>query len=115
MVWWRRVERRRVAAPALARAFLRPSCVMVLDEPTSAMESWAEADWMAHFREVAKGRTTLIITHRLTTAMQVDLIHVMDSGRIVESGTHGELAVNGGRYAPSWQLQMRRDRPLEPA
>src|SRR5260221_1942305 len=94
---------------ALARAFLRPSPVIVLDEPTSAMDSWAEADWLRRFRTLAAGRTALIVTHRFTTAMQADVIHVMDSGRIVESGSHSSLVDRDGRYAHSWKAQMRAE------
>ena len=93
---------------ALARAFARRTPLIVLDEPTSAMDSWAEAEWMARFRSLAAGRTTIVITHRFTTAMQADVIHVMDEGRIVESGTHEALLQRGGRYAQSWSSQMRR-------
>ena len=93
---------------ALARAFLRPAPILVLDEPTSAMDSWAEADWLDRFRSLAAGRTVLIITHRFTTAMLADTIHVMEEGRIVESGSHAELLELGGRYAMSWRAQMER-------
>jgi ATP-binding cassette, subfamily B, bacterial len=92
---------------ALARAFLRQAELIILDEPTSSMDSWAEADWLARFRRLVAGRTALIITHRFTTAMQADTIHVMDSGRIIESGSHEELLAAGGRYALSWTQQMR--------
>ena len=92
---------------ALARAFVRQADLVILDEPTSAMDSWAEAAWMGRFRELVAGRTALIITHRFTTAMQADMIHVMDAGRIVESGSHDELVALGGRYAQSWHQQMR--------
>ena len=92
---------------ALARAFLRQAKFIILDEPTSAMDSWAEADWLSRFRELVAGRTALIITHRFTTAMQADIIHVMDAGKIIESGTHAELLKIGGRYAQSWQQQTR--------
>ena len=94
---------------ALARAFLRQAELIILDEPTSAMDSWAEADWLARFRQLVSGRTALIITHRFTTAMQADTIHVMDRGRIVESGNHDDLLASGGRYATSWIRQMRGD------
>ena len=86
---------------------MRQADLVILDEPTSAMDSWAEAAWMGRFRDLVAGRTALIITHRFTTAMQADMIHVMDQGRIVESGTHAELVALGGRYAQSWRSQMR--------
>jgi len=92
---------------ALARAFLRQAPIILLDEPTSAMDSWAEAEWMKRFRELAEGRTAVIITHRFTTAMQADIIHVMVDGEIVESGAHGQLAACGGYYAQSWAAQMK--------
>jgi len=90
---------------ALARAFLRQSPIVLLDEPTSFMDSWAEADWLKRFRRLIRGRTTLMITHRFTTAMYADAIHVMDRGRILESGNHAELLRKGGRYAESWTAQ----------
>ncbi len=96
---------------ALARAFFHQAPLILLDEPTSAMDSWAEADWMRRFRRLAQGRTAVIITHRFTTAMQADVIHVMAGGRIVESGSHQQLLAGGGRYAQSWEAQMRRPGP----
>ncbi len=92
---------------ALARAFLRQSPILILDEPTSAMDSWAEVVWLERFGQLAKGRTVLMITHRFTTAMHADTIHVMDAGRIVESGSHHELVACGGAYAQSWAAQMQ--------
>lgn len=93
---------------ALARAFFRAAPAILLDEPTSAMDSWAENDWMERFLRLAAGRTTLLITHRFTTAMRADVIHVMHEGRIIETGTHAELLRFGGRYAQSWAAQARQ-------
>ncbi|HXC72990.1 MAG TPA: ABC transporter ATP-binding protein [Pyrinomonadaceae bacterium] len=91
---------------ALARAFLRQAPIIILDEPTSALDPWAEADWLERFRELAQGRTSIIITHRFTTAMHADVIHVMDRGRIIESGNHHVLLNQSGLYATSWSRQM---------
>jgi ATP-binding cassette subfamily B protein len=91
---------------ALARAFLRQAPIIILDEPTSALDPWAEADWLERFRELAQGRTSIIITHRFTTAMHADVIHVMNHGRIVESGNHHVLLNQHGLYAESWSRQM---------
>jgi ATP-binding cassette, subfamily B, bacterial len=90
---------------ALARAFVRQAPIVILDEPTSAMDPWAEADWLARFRRLAAGRTAIVITHRITTAMLSDEIHVMEAGRIAESGTHQELLARNGRYAVWWAAQ----------
>jgi ATP-binding cassette subfamily B protein len=94
---------------ALARAFLRSANaappVLILDEPTSAMDPWAEADWLNRFRKLAEGRTALLITHRFTTARIADHIAVMVGGRVIELGTHEELVALGGRYASGWAAQ----------
>lgn len=98
---------------ALARAFLREAPIVVLDEPTSFMDSWAENEWLQRFRTLVKGHTALIITHRFTTAMQADIIHVMERGRIVESGNHASLLRSGGRYAESWRAQTEAAHLIE--
>ncbi len=92
---------------ALAELLGHDEPIILLDEPTSFMDSWAEAAWFERFRSLAEGRTALLITHRFTIAMRADVIHVMDQGRIVESGTHHELVARGGLYAVSWEAQMQ--------
>jgi ATP-binding cassette subfamily B protein len=92
---------------ALARSFLREGAIIILDEPTSAMDSWAEAEWLDRFRLLVKGRTAIIITHRFTTAMRADVIHVMQEGKIVESGSHEQLLAQQGLYAQSWLRQIQ--------
>ena len=80
---------------------------MLLDEPTSAMDSWPRRSGSTAFARSSRGETALIVTHRFTTAMRADVIHVMHAGKLVESGTHAELLERGGRYATSWRAQMR--------
>jgi ATP-binding cassette, subfamily B, bacterial len=91
---------------ALARSFLRRAQIIVLDEPTSFMDSWAEASWMENFHSLVQGRTAIVITHRFTTAKHADIIHVMREGKIVESGSHQELIALDGYYAKSWENQV---------
>jgi ATP-binding cassette subfamily B protein len=99
---------------ALARAFLRRAQLILLDEPTSALDPWAESDWLQRFRQLADRRTSIIITHRFTTAMHADVIHVLDKGQIIESGDHNELLERNGMYARSWSRQMSALRTSEP-
>jgi len=95
---------------ALARAFFRQAHIMILDEPTSALDSWSEADWYDRFSQLASGRTSIIITHRLTIARRADMIHVMDNGEIIESGAHDALIAANGIYAQSWRAQIESAR-----
>ena len=88
---------------ALARAFLRKARLIILDEPTSMLDAWSEAQWFRRFRTLAEGCTVLIISHRLAMTMQADVIHVMGEGRIIESGTHADLLTLGGRYREAWE------------
>ncbi|MGQ0799780.1 MAG: ABC transporter ATP-binding protein [Pseudomarimonas sp.] len=88
---------------AMARAFARDAPVLVLDEPTSAMDPWTERLWLERLRSSAAGRTVVLITHRLTTAAAADQVHVMDAGRVIESGSHDELRKLGGTYARLWE------------
>ncbi len=94
---------------ALARAFLQQSPLLLLDEPTSFMDSWAEQAWLERFRVLVKGRTAVIITHRFSAAMQADLIFVMRRGQVIEEGTHEELLRQSGFYAASWEAQHSED------
>jgi len=80
---------------------------VLLDEPTSFMDSWAEVDWFERLRALCRGRTAMIITHRFTIAMRADVIHLMEEGELVESGTHYDLLASNGLYAQSWRDQMR--------
>ena len=93
---------------ALSRAFMRTGAdVLVLDEPTAAMDARAEAEVFEHFRQLAQGRITILISHRFSTVRMADQIAVLDRGRIVEHGTHAALTAAGGHYAQLFALQAR--------
>ncbi|MFY4729282.1 ABC transporter ATP-binding protein [Nitrospira sp. BLG_2] len=92
---------------ALARAFLRDSQILILDEPTSAMDAKAEAELFGRFHELAKGRMAILISHRLSTVKMVDRIYVLDEGRILESGSHDELMRCHGLYAELFGIQSQ--------
>ena len=92
---------------ALARAFVRDSEILVLDEPTSALDPLAEWKVFEHIRELAKGRAVVLISHRFSTVHTADRIHILDQGRIVESGSHDELMRLGGTYARMYEVQAR--------
>ncbi|MCC7083345.1 MAG: ABC transporter ATP-binding protein [Burkholderiales bacterium] len=93
---------------ALSRAFMRTRAdILVLDEPTAAMDAQAEADVFEHFRRIAQGRITILISHRFSTVRMADQIVVIDRGRIVEQGTHRELVALDGRYAHLFALQAK--------
>ena len=89
-------ERQRIA---IARVLLADPRVLVLDEATSALDTASERRIQAALGELISGRTTLAVAHRLSTIQAADVIHVVDRGRIVESGSHGELLDRGGAYA----------------
>jgi ATP-binding cassette, subfamily B, bacterial len=99
---------------AMARAFYRQAPLVLLDEPTSFMDPWAEAEWFTRLRKLARGRTAMLVTHRFSIAMRADIIHVVDRGRLVESGTHDELVLLDGLYARSWKEQMSAGPEPEP-
>jgi ATP-binding cassette subfamily B protein len=95
-------QRQRIA---LARAIVRDPRILVLDEATSAVDNETEAAIQRSLEKLVVGRTSLIIAHRLSTVRRADRIHVVEGGRIVESGTHDELVAAAGQYAALWRIQ----------
>ncbi len=96
-------QRQRIA---IARAMLKNAPLLILDEATSALDTESERLIQAALERLMKQRTTLVIAHRLSTIENADVIVVLDAGRIVESGSHGELLVLGGHYANLHQMQF---------
>ena len=90
---------------AIARAFLKNAPILVLDEATSALDSETEIAIQKSFDELARGRTTLAIAHRLSTLRNMDKIVVLNDGNVVEYGTHGQLLRRRGEYARLWKMQ----------
>ena len=99
-------EKQRVA---IARALLKNPPMLIFDEATSSLDSKTEKAIQASIESAARGRTTLVIAHRLSTVMNADIILVMDGGRIVERGTHAALIEHEGRYAQMWALQQQEE------
>jgi ABC-type multidrug transport system fused ATPase/permease subunit len=89
-------EKQRVS---IARAMLKDSPILLCDEPTSSLDTATEYDIMQELKTMGRGRTTLIVAHRLSTVKDADIIIVMDQGRLVEQGTHEELLAIGGKYS----------------
>jgi ATP-binding cassette subfamily B protein len=79
--------------------------VLVLDEPTAALDARAEVEVYRRFRDMAEGKTVLLISHRLGSARLADRIIVLEHGHIVEEGSHAELIAHGGRYATMYAAQ----------
>lgn len=94
---------------AIARAMLRDAPILLLDEATSALDAASEVKVREALNQLMKGRTTIVIAHRLSTVRQADVIHVMDAGGLIESGTHSELIALRGAYAELSALQLSPD------
>jgi ATP-binding cassette subfamily B protein len=103
-------EKQRVA---IARTILKAPPILILDEATSALDSHTEKEIQDALDQVAKDRTTLVIAHRLSTIVGADSILVLDGGRLVEQGAHGQLLAQGGLYASLWNRQRQADKARE--
>ncbi len=102
-------QRQRIA---IARALVKNAQIILLDEATAALDSESERQVQEAIDHLCRGRTTLVIAHRLNTIMHSDTIHVIESGNVVESGTHDDLLRRNGRYASFFRLQYRDTRTL---
>ena len=90
---------------ALARAYMRDAQVLILDEPTAALDARAEYDVFLRFAELMAGRTAVIISHRFSTVRMADRIVVLRDGEVVEDGTHDDLVARGGLYGELFSMQ----------
>jgi ATP-binding cassette subfamily B protein len=103
-------EKQRVA---IARTILKSPPILVLDEATSALDTFTEKEIQDALDRVSRGRTTLVIAHRLSTVIGADEIIVLDQGRVVERGNHASLLAHGGVYAAMWNRQREADQARE--
>ena len=104
-------QRQRIA---IARAMLKDAPILLLDEATSALDTESERHVQAALRGLMRGRTTIVIAHRLSTVIGADLICVMDRGRIVETGKHAQLLAHNGLYARLYRTQFAAEREIIP-
>jgi ATP-binding cassette subfamily B multidrug efflux pump len=99
---------------SLARALIAEPRILIMDEATSSIDAYTELIIKQAMEKVLKDRTSIVIAHRLSTVRNADLIVVLDEGRIVERGTHGELLVKGGIYSKLYEMQFKYEPPDEP-
>ena len=90
---------------AIARAYMREAEILILDEPTAALDARAEFEVFQRFRDLSQGRSAVLISHRFSTVRMADRILVLEGGRVIESGSHADLQALGGRYAELFELQ----------
>lgn len=90
---------------AIARAYMRDADILILDEPTAALDARSEYEVFQRFRDLSRGKTAVLISHRFSTVRMADRVLVLTNGRVVEAGSHEELVAAGGRYAELFELQ----------
>jgi ATP-binding cassette subfamily B protein len=90
---------------AIARAYMRDAQVMILDEPTAALDARSEFEVFQRFKDLSEGRTAVLISHRFSSVRMADRILVLADGKVEASGTHEQLMAQGGRYAELFELQ----------
>jgi ATP-binding cassette, subfamily B, bacterial len=100
---------------AVARALLRDAPILILDEPTAAMDAQAEYELYQQLKKLAQGRMTILISHRFSTVRMADRIFVLENGQLIEEGTHEELLARETRYAYFFNLQAESYQPSVPA
>ena len=93
---------------AIARVFARPYEIIIMDEPSSALDPVAEYELNRSILENSAGHTVIFISHRLSTTRMADRIYMFESGRIIESGSHDELMASGGKYARMYITQAKK-------
>jgi ATP-binding cassette subfamily B protein len=104
-------QRQRIA---VARALVKDAPIVLLDEATAALDSESEQLVQDAIARLCKGRSTLVVAHRIQTILHADRILVIEGGAVVESGRHDELVRRNGRYASFYRLQLHEQAPREP-
>jgi len=104
-------QRQRIA---IARALVKDSPIILLDEATASLDSESERQVQKAIEELCKGRTTVVIAHRLSTVMHADRILVIENGTVAEAGRHDDLMRKNGRYAAFYRLQLKEQEEHDP-